>query len=141
MLVGDLVYNDNFDCNCNYEIYDCTEEGKQWGDGAEVIFSTKTDRFKKPLDAILDMKIKYITTNENAIIIEAARQIRNFKSTFTERKVNVMNLTKYITDETIIEAIKNEYLLEDIDGYADELCNYLSDEYEYCIEGFNVECR
>ena len=73
MLVGDLVYNDDFDCNCNYEIYDCTEEGKQWGDGAEVIFSTKTDGFKKPLDVILDMKIKYITTNENAIIIEATR--------------------------------------------------------------------
>lgn len=33
----------------------------------------------------------------------------------------------------------NEYLLEDIDGYADNLCNYLSDEYEYCIEGFNAE--
>ena len=31
----------------------------------------------------------------------------------------------------------NECLLEDIDGYADELCDYLSDEYEYCIEGFN----
>lgn len=73
MLVSDLVYNDDFDCNCNYEIYDCTEEGKQWGDGAEVIFSTKTDGLKKPSDAILDMKIKYITTNENAIIIEATR--------------------------------------------------------------------
>lgn len=36
---------------------------------------------------------------------------------------------------------RTEYLLEDIDGYADELCDYLSDEYEYCIEGFNVECR
>ena len=35
----------------------------------------------------------------------------------------------------------NKYLLEDIDGYADELCDYLSDEYEYCIENFNVECR
>jgi hypothetical protein len=35
----------------------------------------------------------------------------------------------------------NEYLLEDIEGYADELCDYLSDEYEYCIEGFNVECK
>lgn len=32
----------------------------------------------------------------------------------------------------------NEYLLEDIEGYADELCNYLSDEYGYCIEGFAV---
>lgn len=37
--------------------------------------------------------------------------------------------------------VGNEYLLEDIDGYADELCNYLSDEYEYCIKGFNVECE
>lgn len=35
----------------------------------------------------------------------------------------------------------NEYLLDDIDGCADELCGYLSDKYEYCIEGFNVECR
>ena len=35
----------------------------------------------------------------------------------------------------------NEYLLDDIDGYADELCDYLSDEYEYCIEGFNVVCK
>lgn len=73
MLVGDLIYNNDFDCNCNYEIYDCTEEGKQWSNGAEVIFSTKTDGFKKPLDTILDMKIKSITTNENAIIIEATR--------------------------------------------------------------------
>lgn len=35
----------------------------------------------------------------------------------------------------------NKYLLEDVDGYADELCDYLSDEYEYCIEGFNTECK
>lgn len=73
MLVGDLIYNDDFDCNCNYEVYDCTEDGKQWGDGAELIFSTKVKGFTKPLDSILDMKIKYITTNENAIIIEATR--------------------------------------------------------------------
>ena len=71
MLVGDLVYSDDFDCNCNYEIYDCTEDGKQWGDGAELIFSTIINGFKKPLNSVLDMKIKYITTNENAIIIEA----------------------------------------------------------------------
>ena len=40
MLVGDLVYNDDFVCNCNYTIYDCTEDGKQWGDVANIIFST-----------------------------------------------------------------------------------------------------
>ena len=73
MLVGDLVYSDYFDCNCNYEIYDCTEEGKQWGDGAELIFSTSVNGFKKPLNSVLDMKIKYITTNEMAIVIEATR--------------------------------------------------------------------
>ena len=45
-------------------------------------------------------------------------------------KKNVININK-----------DNEYLLEDINGYADELCNYLSDEYEYCIKGFNIECK
>lgn len=35
----------------------------------------------------------------------------------------------------------NAHLLEDIDGYADELCDYLSDEYGYCIKGFCVETR
>lgn len=73
MLVGDLVYSNDFDCNCNYEIYNCTENGKQYGEGAEIIFSTKIHGYQKPLDSILDMKIKYITTNENAIVIEAAR--------------------------------------------------------------------
>lgn len=73
MLVGDLVYNDEFDYNCNYEIYDCTEDGIQYGDGAEVIFSTKIDGWHKPLAEILDMRIKYITTSEYTIIIEAIR--------------------------------------------------------------------
>jgi hypothetical protein len=35
----------------------------------------------------------------------------------------------------------NEYLLEDIDGYADELSDYLSDTYKYCHEGFNAEYK
>ena len=73
MLIGDLVYNNDFDCNCDYEIYDCTEDGVQWGDGAECIFSTVVTGWKKPLDAVLDMKIKYITTNKDMIIIEATR--------------------------------------------------------------------
>lgn len=73
MLVGDLVCNNSFDCNCNYEIYDCTESGREWGDGAELIFSTKVDGFKKPPNSVLDMEIKYITTGEMTIIIEATR--------------------------------------------------------------------
>ena len=35
----------------------------------------------------------------------------------------------------------NQYLLEDIKGYADNLSDYLSDTYEYCHEGFNVKCK
>lgn len=33
----------------------------------------------------------------------------------------------------------NDYLLEDLDGYAEPLLDYLSDSYGYCIFGFNVE--
>ncbi len=34
----------------------------------------------------------------------------------------------------------NEYLLEDIEYYADNLSDYLSDTYEYCHNGFKVKC-
>ena len=71
MLVGDLVYNDNFDVNCNYEIYDCPDD-RTWHE-AGCIFNTKIDGWHKPMDWILDMKIKYITTHDGAIIIEATR--------------------------------------------------------------------
>ena len=72
MLVGDLVYNNDFDCNCNYEIYDCTNGEETWHE-AKCIFSTEKDGWHKPLDNILDMKIVYITTNNDIIIIEAKR--------------------------------------------------------------------
>lgn len=35
----------------------------------------------------------------------------------------------------------NRYLLEDIEGYADNISDYLSDTYEYCHEGFNIVCK
>lgn len=73
MLVGDLIYNNEFDCNCNYIVYDCSN-GEQWGDDdAKILYSSITDGSHKPLDAVLDMKIKYITTSNNVIIIEATR--------------------------------------------------------------------
>ena len=33
----------------------------------------------------------------------------------------------------------DKYLLEDIDGYADNLLNKLSDEYGYCIRNLNID--
>ena len=35
----------------------------------------------------------------------------------------------------------NAYLLEDIDGYAETLSDYLSDEFGYCHTGFAICCQ
>lgn len=37
--------------------------------------------------------------------------------------------------------IDNAYLLEDINGCADNLSDYLSDTYEFCHEGFKVKWK
>lgn len=74
MVVGDLIYNDDFDVNCNYMIFDCSDKNKTWQE-AELIFSTKRDGFVKPLDKILDMKISYITMSNSNIIIEACSSL------------------------------------------------------------------
>ena len=71
MLVGDLIWNNNFDCNCNFAIYDCSD-GKSWHEVKEV-YSTKANGWHKPLDEVLDMEIIYITTNNDVLIIEAKR--------------------------------------------------------------------
>lgn len=72
--VGALIYNDNFDCNCNIEVYDCTEEGVIYGDGASVIYTNRGDR-TSPSNDVLNMKVKYITTSvtDGTLIIEASR--------------------------------------------------------------------
>lgn len=72
--VGALIYNDNFDCNCNIEVYDCSEEGVQYGDGASVIYTNRNDS-TSPSNDVLNMKVKYITTSitDGTLIIEAYR--------------------------------------------------------------------
>ena len=75
MLVGDLVYNDDFDCNCRVEIYDCSEQYSNWYDGGILIHDNAG--WEKPLDSILDMEIVYITTEFNKIIIEARKMSEN----------------------------------------------------------------
>ena len=67
MIVGDLIYNDDFDCNCNYAIVE------RYEDGTKLLFNTKRDEFKKPLSWILDLKIKYITVHNSVLVIEVTR--------------------------------------------------------------------
>lgn len=75
MLVGDLVYNDNFDCDCNYKIYDCTAADAHYNRGAACIYDTVRDGNRKPLDAVLDMQVLYLTVTGCTIIIEAGRNL------------------------------------------------------------------
>ena len=73
MLVGDFIYNDDFDVNCNVAVYDCTEEGVDWSNAPKIYEAYKSH--SKPLDKILDMKIKYVTLDldNKTIVIEATR--------------------------------------------------------------------
>lgn len=68
MLIGDLVYNDNFDLNCNYAVY----EG-QWNNGGKLLWSTAKNGYKKPPNSLLDRKVGYITldTTNLVFVIEA----------------------------------------------------------------------
>ena len=75
MLVGDLVYNDYFDCDCNYRVYDCTAEDTHYDKGAKCIYDAVRDGNRKPLDAVLDMQVLYLTVTNNCIIIEAGRNL------------------------------------------------------------------
>ena len=46
MLVGDIIYNDHFDCNCNYAVYDCSEKGAVHDDGGKLVSSTLRQHHK-----------------------------------------------------------------------------------------------
>lgn len=75
MLVGDLVYNDYFDCDCNHRVYDCTAEDTHYDNGAKCTYDAVRDGNRKPLDAVLDMQVLYLTVTDNCIIIEARRNL------------------------------------------------------------------
>lgn len=66
MLVGDLVYNESFDFDCDYEIYD-----QQRGRGASPIFSKEQNHFRKPPYSVLDMEIEHIEVRGGTIIVSA----------------------------------------------------------------------
>lgn len=72
LTVGDVIFNDHFDFNANYAVYKC-KPNTCWNEN-EPIVSTLKDGYNKPLDAILDMKIDYMTISDNILIIEASEQ-------------------------------------------------------------------
>lgn len=83
MKVRDLINNPTFNCNCNYDIFDCTESGKTW-DNASCVYSTML-LDDKPSDAVLDMHITYIDLSNGRIIIEASKTARDSADSHPEQ--------------------------------------------------------
>lgn len=83
MLVRDIIYNHSFDCNCNYDIFDCTEPGKSWYDASPVFSTAILD--DELSDAVLDMYITYITLSNDRIIIEASKTARDSTDSRSEQ--------------------------------------------------------
>lgn len=73
MLVGDLIYNDDFLVNTNVAVFDCSGTDASWHE-KEAVFDSRRN-LHKPLDAILDLKIKNITTDGDCIIIEGEKRV------------------------------------------------------------------
>lgn len=64
-----MIFDEDVELNCHYTVYDCRND-KSWQE-AEVLYDSIEDRFSKPLDVVLDMRIKNISISENKLIIEA----------------------------------------------------------------------
>lgn len=69
MLVKDFLDNVEFDINCYCDVYDCTD-CESWHE-ANVILTAYDHVTTYPLGKIDGYKIKYITTNNDRIVIEA----------------------------------------------------------------------
>ena len=70
LCVGDLIFDEDVGLSCHYIVYDCRND-KSWHE-AEALYDSIEDRFSKPLDVVLDMRIKNISISENKLIIEAS---------------------------------------------------------------------
>lgn len=69
MLVGDLIYNDYLNLDCNYKVYDFSDINNPI-----LVYDVVRDGNKKPLDQILDLYISGISvSNDNTLLILAER--------------------------------------------------------------------
>lgn len=66
MILSDLIYNDDVDFNCNFEVY-----LGEWHNGT-LLWSTSKNGWSRPPCSLLDKFVKYVTINVNtmAIVIE-----------------------------------------------------------------------
>lgn len=106
MKVRDLINNPTFDCNCNYDIFDCTEPGISWHDAPPVFSTAILD--SELSDAVLDMHITYIALSNSRIIIEASKTARDSADSHPEQPL--MAIWRYDNPPYYLAAkIKNWY--------------------------------
>lgn len=68
MTLGDLIYSHNLDINCNYEVYDGSQN--TWNDGGKLLLKGDGDYMPKPSAELLDKDVIYITLSKCKLIIE-----------------------------------------------------------------------
>lgn len=71
MLLRDLIYDD-FDINCEYEVYYCEDDDITWDNGGIKI--ADYTNWHNHLDKYLDMKIGYMTIYNSRLIIEIIKE-------------------------------------------------------------------
>lgn len=67
MVLGDVVYNNDFDTNLHYKVFHGV-----WDDDGTMLWNTLENGYDKPSDALLNRKIVYMTIDidEGSLVIE-----------------------------------------------------------------------
>ena len=75
LTVGDIVNNDKFDFNANFDVYLCGKD-VTWDQAGEPAFSTgiKESENKVPIKKLYNCKVVYMTISNNTLIIEVAKE-------------------------------------------------------------------
>lgn len=70
MIVGDLVYNYDFDFDVDYEIWGCSSLEWLCNGKPTLLYSSVEQKWRKPLDELLDKEIMYVCSNAAKNVLE-----------------------------------------------------------------------
>lgn len=118
LTVGDIVNNDKFGFNANFDVYLCDKD-ITWDQAGEPAFSTgiKESENKVPIEELYDCKVIYMTISNHTLIIEVAKEEVGISMSGHNRQ-------KYMTQteakEIITEYVFSDYKLESLYPIVDK---------------------
>lgn len=118
LTVGDIVNNDKFGFNANFDVYLCDKD-ITWDQAGEPAFSTgiKESENKVPIEELYDCKVIYMTISNHTLIIEVAKEEVGIS-------MSGYNRQKYMTQteakEIITEYVFSDYKLESLYPIVDK---------------------